>query len=188
MLFNRANSSLSSCSTRSAVAATLGMVSKDVSGNGYAGFDGREAWIEAIYWAKAKPEFLNPPSWTERVVHVGKASSRLIQRYKIQLSAFGAYASTVTVTQICNQTISLVRFVGGACAPDTSLILVESKAVHDGFFIFGNKFSPTPGEHEPAYFVARDQRDCRMKDPIGGTSGHGAGSPKAPLIVDKNVD
>ena len=136
-----------------AVATTLGMVSKNVSGDGYAGFDDRDAWIEAICWAKARPEFLNSPSWTERVVHVGKACSRLIQRgYKIEISAFGPYASTETVTQICDQIISLVRLVGGAsCAQNIFRILVESKATHDGFFIFGNRVSSTPGEHEPAY-------------------------------------
>jgi len=135
------------------VATTLGMVSKDVSGDRYAGFDDRDAWTEAICWAKAKPEFLNPPSRTERVVHVGKACSRLIERgYKIEISAFGPYASAETVTAICDQIISLVRLVGGVCcAQNIFRILVQSKAVHDGFFIFGNRVSSTPGEHAPAY-------------------------------------
>ncbi|WP_428697109.1 hypothetical protein [Stappia sp.] len=136
-----------------AVAITLGIVSKDVSGDRYAGFDHPEAWIEAICWAKKQPDFLKEPSWTERVAHVGKAASRLIKRgYRIEASAFGPYASPETVKQICNQIISLVKLLGGAsCAQQIFRVLVESKAVHDGFFIFGNRVSSTPREYAPAY-------------------------------------
>lgn len=135
------------------VAITLGIVSRHVSGDRYAGFDHAEAWIEAICWAKKQPDFLKEPSWTERVVHVGKAASRLIKRgYRIETSAFGPYASSETVKQICDQIISLVKLLGGApCAQQIFRVLVESKAVHDGFFIFGNRVSSMPGEHAPAY-------------------------------------
>ncbi|MCK4207153.1 hypothetical protein J3U99_20505 [Brucella pituitosa] len=117
------------------VANTLDIVSKDVSGHRYAGFDHPEAWIEAICWAKKQPNFLKEPSWTERVVHVGKATSRLIKRgYRIQTWAFGPYASSETVKKICDQIISLVKLLGGAsCAQQIFRILVETKAVHDGF-------------------------------------------------------
>ncbi|NLR98093.1 hypothetical protein HGP17_14860 [Rhizobium sp. P38BS-XIX] len=136
-----------------AVAITFGILSKDVSGDRYVGFDHPEAWMEAICWAKKQPDFLKDPSWPERVVYVGKAAGRLMKRgYRIEASAFGPYASLETVKQICDQVISLVKLLGGAsCAQQIFRVLVESKAVHDGFFIFGNRVSSTPGEYEPAY-------------------------------------
>ncbi|KTR02997.1 hypothetical protein NS365_20050 [Aureimonas ureilytica] len=127
-------------------------LTKQLAYDRYADFTQKERWLDAIAWVRQQPLETNAIPWTERVLHVGGAFSRLRDRkIAVEASAFGLFVTEAGARRVIEQALSLIRLIGGIeCARRIFWSLETGGGVHDGFFVFGDRVSSVPGQNGPA--------------------------------------
>jgi len=106
--------------------------------------DDQDAWRKAIRWSIFRPEAGSEDASLqlfERQRQVGLAGARLRERgYGVRISAYGPEIDTRSRQQIAVKIDSLFGLLGGADgAGQVCRFIRDSKLLHDGMWMFGDK-------------------------------------------------